>query len=150
MPEAVAGPTGRRARGEAASRTGPGFGVTGPDQGYALKLVRTLGPSIVLDQGEHLADATAGCLGVGLKRAALFGRAPVIDDLRVAFGAWGFLGGAPAELLAYRRPLFDGIAHDRVAQRGIVDRVPESTLRLTPAEVQSRLPAEWRVLLAVS
>jgi hypothetical protein len=130
--------------------TGPLFGVAGPDQGYALKLVRAVEPSLVLAPGEHVADAIAGCLGVGLKRAASFGRAPVIHDVRLAFGVWGFFEGAPAELVAYRRQFFDGVAHDLVGQRVIVDRVPPATLRLTPADVTARLASEWRVLLGVS
>ena len=46
-------------------------------------------------------------LNLALKRASLFGRAPVVHDLEVAFTIWGFLGAAPPELVALRRPLFD-------------------------------------------
>ena len=72
---------------------GPGLGVQGPDQGYALTLARRLRDQLVLTEGESADDAIAGSLGVALRRAALFGRAPVIDDLRVAFSLFGFLGG---------------------------------------------------------
>src|ERR671932_544742 len=57
---------------------GKGLGVPGPDQGYALKLARRFKERLEVAEGEHHEDAVTGCLGVALKRAALFGRAPVI------------------------------------------------------------------------
>jgi hypothetical protein len=62
---------------------------------------------------------------------------------------WGFLGDAPADLVALRTPLFQAAAHHYADQRAIVDRVPESTLRLTHGEVARRFPSEWRALLAL-
>ncbi|HEY2428023.1 MAG TPA: hypothetical protein VGI06_03760 [Acidimicrobiales bacterium] len=133
---------------EGGQPTGPRFGVAGPDQGYALKLARHLAPELVLAPSESTADVTDGCLGVALKRAAAFGRAPVIDDLRVAFGVWGFLGEAPDDLVAFRRPLFAGAAHHYNDRRLIVALVPEATVRLTPAAVAAQqLSGGWRSLL---
>ena len=129
--------------------TGPGFGKPGPDQGYALALARRFRDRLVLTEHESVEDAEAGCVGVGLNRASLFGRAPVIHDLDIAFTLWGFLGQAPDELGAFRRPLFEGAAHHYSDQRAIVDQVPDSTLRLLPAEVKARYPAEWRALLGL-
>lgn len=126
--------------------TGSLFGVSGPDQGYALKLAHLLHSRL---QADHPDDAVAGCLPVALKRAATFGRAPVMHDLEVAFTLWGFLGDAPADLVAFRKPLFDGAAHDYLLPRAIAALVPEATLRMTPLEVQSRL-AGWRELIAVA
>ena len=82
-----------------------------------------------------------------MARSALFGRAPVVHDLDIAFRIWGFLGQAPDELVAYRRPLFESVAHHYNDQRAIVDAVPEATLRLAHGEVARRFPAEWRALL---
>ena len=128
---------------------GVALGDQGPDQGFALVLARRFVDRLVLD-GVHEEDAVAGCLGLGLKRASLFGRAPVIHDLELAFRVWGFLGDAPAELVELRDPLFQAAAHHYWDQRAIVDLVPEETLRLTHTEVASRFPAEWRTLLGVS
>jgi hypothetical protein len=122
------------------------LGTTGPDQGYGLKLARQLLAQVQLADGEHAEDAMAGCVAVGLKRAALFGRAPVIYDMELAYGVWGFLDAAPAELVALRGPLFQGAAHDYWAQRDIVDRVKEETLRLAPAEVRTQVNV-WRELI---
>lgn len=133
----------------AAQPTGSGLGNPGPDQGYALVLFRSIADRIVLEEGEHLEDAKAGCIGVALRRASMFGRAPVIHDLTVALTIWGFLGQAPAELVALRRPLFQACSHHYEDRRAIVDMVPEATLRLVHGEVLRRFPDEWRALLGV-
>lgn len=127
-------------------REGRGLGTPGPDQGYALKLVRQFEKRLELAPGETAEDAIAGCVGVGLKRAALFGRAPVVYDLELAFTLFGFLGGAPIELVSFRKPLFQSASHHYWDLRAIVDRVPDETLRLTPVEVRDRLTS-WRELI---
>lgn len=128
---------------------GDGLGNPGPDQGYALKLADEVFRPL-LDLGDVDADdAVAGCLGIALKRASLFGRAPIAHDLRLAFRLWGFLDGpAPPELAEVRRRLFEGVSHHHhyFEGRAIVDVVPESTLRLHHDEVRA---ADWRTLLDV-
>jgi hypothetical protein len=129
---------------------GDRLGSPGPDQGFALNIAETFRDKLSLRPGEHAADAIAGCLTVALKRASLYGRAPVVHDLRIAFTLWGFLDEqAPDELVALRRRLFEEVAHPHhyVEQREIADLVPESTLRLTPGEVTSRHGQDWRSLL---
>lgn len=128
--------------------TGPRFGTPGPDQGYGLTLAHRLEDRLQLGPGEKAEDAITGCSGIGLRRAALFGRAPVVTDMEHAFTLWGFLGDAPAELIEYRVPLFQGVAHDYARRREIADRVAESTLRLTPEGVRQQL-SNWRALLSV-
>jgi hypothetical protein len=125
---------------------GPSLGTPGPDQGYALSLAARFHGKLDLGGAtEH--DAIAGCLGTALQRASLFGRAPVIHDLDIAFRIWGFLGDAPAELVELRNPLFEAASHHYWDQRAIVDRIPEETLRMTHQEVAKRFPAEWPVLV---
>ena len=124
------------------------FGNQGPDQGYGLVLAERFHDRLLLTEGEDEHDVMAGALGVALARASIFGRAPVIHDMELAFGLWGYLDPAPADLVEFRRPLFAGASHHYWDQRAIVDLVPESTLRLTPAAVRGRL-GEWRSLLSV-
>lgn len=126
--------------------SGPAMGRQGPDQGYALRLARAFEPRLTLAPGEHREDAVAGCMGVALARASLFGRAPIVHDLGLAFTLWGYLGDTPPELVAFRKPLFAGASHHYWDQRAIVDRVPEATLRLTPPQVRQRMDT-WRTLL---
>jgi hypothetical protein len=61
-----------------------------------------------------------------------------------AFTLWGFLVGAPAELVTYRRPVFAGADHDYSRQRAIADMVTEHALRLPLAELQEGLAGNWR------
>lgn len=125
---------------------GRAFGSAGPDLGYGLKLARLLIGKLQVPEGEHVADAVAGCFAVGAKRASMFGRAPVIYDMELAYTLWGFLGAAPADLIAFRQPLFLGVAHEYQEQRRIVDHVKESTLRLTVAQVKAQL-GDWKNLI---
>ena len=97
---------------------------------------RGVEPRLLLGAGEHSADVVVGCVGVALKRAALFGRAPIAADLEVAFGVFGFLAEPPTgERLAERRRLFAGVAHHHhyAELRRIADRVPEGVLSLGAA-----------------
>jgi hypothetical protein len=124
------------------------LGSPGPDQGFALKLARRFEDRLVVAEGESGEDAMAGCTAVAMRRCARFGRAPAVYDLSFAFTLWGFLGGAPADLLEFRAPLFRSAAHEYRAQRAIADCVVEEALRLTPEAVAERL-GQWRELLVL-
>jgi len=126
--------------------SGPRFGSVGPDAGYGLKLAKRFEADLVLGDGESAHDAVAGCFACGSRRAAAFGRAPVIYDMEWAYTLWGFLGDAPEDLLAWRRDRFRGASHDYWHGRQVVDAVAEPTLRLTPQQVRAQLGA-WRQLL---
>lgn len=126
--------------------TGKRFGTPGPDQGYALKLARRFDERVILDPGESTEDAIAGCTAVAMRRAARYGRAPVIHDLTFGFTLWGFLGDAPRDLVEARAPLFRSASHHYPAVRDIAAAVDEAALELTPEAVASRL-GEWRQLL---
>ncbi len=123
--------------------TGRHLGRPGPDQGYALALAHRFVDRLTLAVGEDTDDVIAGCLVVALRRASLFGRAPVVYDLELAFTLFGFLGSASDDLVAFRRPLFAGASHHYWDQRKIADLVPESTLRKSPVELRARLQ-DWR------
>ncbi|WP_419919951.1 hypothetical protein [Candidatus Poriferisocius sp.] len=119
---------------------GTGMGVPGPDQGYALRLARRFEQELLLEAGEEVEDVIAGCLGLALKRAAAFGRAPVMADLRVAFMLFGYLPpAAGTTFLAWRRKLFAEVSnpHHYLEARHLVNLVPEEILRLTPDEVEA-------------
>ncbi len=125
---------------------GPRLGYPGPDQGFALKLARSFEDRLVLTEGEHVDDVIAGCTTVALKRASLFGRAPVVYDLTAAFAIWGYLAAADPELVRLRKPLFEEVAnmHHYMEQRKIADLVPQAVLRLTHTEVQRVAAQDWR------
>lgn len=133
--------------GERRQPAGERLGNQGPDQGYALKLARLLEPELALTDGEHAADALAGIVAVGLKRASVLGRAPVMHDLRVGATLFGFLDAAadPA-LVALRAELFEEVGHFHhyAELRHIADLVPVDVLRQRPEQVGQRYDADWR------
>jgi hypothetical protein len=116
---------------------GPLLGHPGPDQGYSLKLARRFEGRLVLTPGEHEDDAIAGCVAVANKRASLFGRAPMIHDLTVAFTLWGFLSEADPALVAARKPRFAAaaLAAHYLERRRIADAVPAEVLRRPHTEL---------------
>lgn len=129
---------------------GPFLGYQGPDQGFVLTIAERLRPRICTSTGEHIDDAIAGSIGIALRRASMFSRAPVVHDLTIALTMWGWFDQSPAaELVKLRRQAFAGLrhgAHHYGAARRIVDAVPESTLRATPDQVTLLYPAQWHVL----
>jgi hypothetical protein len=132
---------------------GPRLGYQGPDQGYALKLAKTFTDKVHLQPDERFEDAVGGVLGIALRRASEFSRAPVIHDLTIAFTIWGFLdASAPNDLLAMRVDRFAGLSnldHHYEQSRALVDQVPDETLRMTPAQVAAAYPGRWRELTGV-
>ena len=125
----VAGPSGRRRPTPTAP--GPASASLGPTRAMrsSSPACSTTGSSLAA--GEHRADVFAGCLGVGLKRAVALRTGSCRLRPPVAFTLFGFLTDAP--LGARRRPqaLFAAAAHDYWVASGLVDAVPELTLRLT-------------------
>ena len=130
--------------------TGEHLGFQGPDQGYALTLIRLVQDSIRLQQGEHLEDAIRGTLAIALRRASRYGRAPVMHDIRFALSLWGWtLEQPPADLVVRRRAVFIGIGsvlHGYRESRALADMVPETTFSMQPEQVASSMPGSWRAL----
>ena len=128
---------------------GPRFGNQGPDQGYVLTLVSKFEGKLRLKPGERVDDVTAGCVAVALKRASLFGRAPVIHDLTAAFSLWGYLDeNPPAELVQLRQRVFAGVGnvHHWIELRRLVDGVPDETLRRPHSAIAA---SAWQDLIDV-
>jgi hypothetical protein len=117
------------------ARRGRNIGTPGPDSGFALRLAKRFEHEFALGEGESEEDVVLGVALVASKRSALVGRAPSIYDVRFALNLWRFLDpDVPADQREARRELFSSVSHDYVAQRALVDAVPEETLRLSPDE----------------
>lgn len=102
--------------------TGGTYGHPGPDAGYALR--------ILAESDIHLGDrpkVTAAVLGtIASARAAHFGRAPVIGDLRIAAALLG-LGGVGSE--ARLDDILDQAAHEHAKGQSFLATVPADVLR---------------------
>ena len=129
---------------------GERLGYQGPDQGYIIGLAKRARARVRLAPGEDMDDVLRGCSLIALRRASLFGRAPVVHDLNVALGMWGYLSDAPpADLVAVRRELFVGVgnaAHHYKEGRAIADMAPNETLRMSPSDVVTQFSTQWRSL----
>jgi hypothetical protein len=131
---------------------GERLGFQGPDQGFALKIANGFRPRLQLQRGEHADDAIRGCLGIALRRASMFSRAPVVHDLTIAFTIWGWFDPhPPKDLVAERARRFAGVAnpHHYGEARELVDMVPEHTLLASPARVADAYPSGWRELVGL-
>lgn len=128
------------------SAGGKALGAQGPGQGFVYKLFSVFDAEMHLAEGEHRSDVDEGCSGVALKRASLFHRSPVVHDLRIAYDLFGFLGEAPADLVAARKPLFSEVHHSfhYFERRAIVDLVSDEVLLQSPDQVASRVAKDWR------
>jgi hypothetical protein len=97
----------------------------------------------------------AGAVAIALRRAAVFGRAPIAADIELALRLFKYLVGdegtwPSSDLVALRRERFDAAAHDYWRRRALVDAISEETLRLSPERVSKRLenePSSWRELV---
>ncbi|MBJ7292662.1 MAG: hypothetical protein JHC78_03830 [Ilumatobacteraceae bacterium] len=130
--------------------TGEHLGYQGPNQGYVLTLASHLRSKVVVTKNERVEDVLRGCTLIALRRASLFGRAPVVHDLTLALTIWGFLSAdVPADLVATRTELFSGVdnvLHHYSQGRTLADMVPDSTLRLSVQLVTAQMPMSWRAL----
>lgn len=124
------------------------LGSPGPDQGYALHLFELIGDKILLEGGEELEDVKAATMSLATKRATLFGRAPVMADIRSALSFFGYLCDAPQTLKDFRVHALAGIAHSYFDQRDLADFVPEESLKMAAEDITARLQF-WEVLLDI-
>jgi hypothetical protein len=135
--------------GEKSYPSGALFGSPGPDSGYALTLAQRFHGRLEIATPESEHDAMAVAAELAMRRAAVFGRAPVTEDLELAFTLFGWLGGGTPELVEWRRLTVAGAGHDYARRRALVDGVPEATLRLKPGEDVRAALGNWHKLLGV-
>src|SRR6476659_11505565 len=127
----------------AAPGDGALMGRPGPNVGYAYTLAARVRPRLRLSPHEHADDVVAVLAEIAGKRAARFGRAPVIGDVDVAVELLGYDGTADAEFVELRTRLVHDAAHDYTRRRELVDAVPKALLQLRGAGLAERV-AEWR------
>lgn len=125
---------------------GNAMGSIGPDQGYAIKLATGFTERLLLGNLD-LDDVIAGGVALAMKRASLFGRAPIIYDLEVAFKIYGFTNpDASADLIDKRESLFPEVhnSHHYLELRQIVDIVSADFIKRPHSEIYSDCDANWR------
>jgi hypothetical protein len=112
--------------------TGALMGRPGPNVGYAMSLVQRRRDSLQLAPHEHAADATAVIAELAMKRAASYGRAPIMPDIEIAASLLGYEGEVDDTFATWRRDVAHGADHEYGVRRAIVDAVPDAVLRMPP------------------
>jgi hypothetical protein len=103
-------------------------GRPGPNVGYAYTLAERAHDRFRLAPHEDIHDAVTVVAEIAMKRAAVFGRAPVMADVEVALALLGYDGSADGEFAAWRAHAVHGAAHDYPRRRALVDSVPDALL----------------------
>jgi hypothetical protein len=122
---------------------GPSLGVPGPNIGYALTLVERGRERMALAPHEHWSDAAAVVGEVAMKRAASYGRAPVMADVECARLALGYQGGCEPDFAKWRVLMVEGAHESYHRRRALCDAVDLDALRLAPSALDARV-AETR------
>ena len=125
------------------------FGRPGPNVGYAYTLAQRAKDRLRLGPFEHADDVVAVIAEIAGKRAAQFGRAPVIGDIDVAIGLVGYDGTASEEFVKTRSALVHEAGHSYRRRRALVDAVPDALLRLRSGQASAEVAA-WRASLPSS
>ena len=124
---------------------GPLRGAQGPNIGYAYTLANRIKDRLKVAPHEYVGDALVVVAEIGARRAASFGRAPVIRDVEFAASILGY-DDAHDDFAPARTRLVQDAAHAYYRRRAIIDSVPDELLRATPAEARN-LIAQWRASL---
>lgn len=115
---------------------GGAFGTTGPDAGFALRLVATR--DVALAPGEHRRDADAVIAGIAAARASRLGRAPTGEDVEAALAILGYRGDGGDEATG-RRHLIAGAAHHPDRVRRVVGTIDPDFLVSDPDVIGARV-----------
>jgi hypothetical protein len=125
------------------------FGRPGPNVGYAYTLAQRAKDRLRLGPFEHADDVVAAIAEIAGKRAALFGRAPVIGDIDAAMALLGYDGTAVEDFVKVRSTLVHEAGHNYRRRRALVDAVPDSLLRSRAAQASGEVET-WRASLPSS
>lgn len=126
------------------------LGAPGPNVGYALTLAHRCAPRLHLGAHEHLDDVLAVLAEIAMRRAARFGRAPVMGDVRFASTLLGYNEAAGGDVFEWRQLVVQGAHHDYVTRRKIVDTIPASLLEVDDEHRDEQLVAFRRALRGAS
>jgi hypothetical protein len=117
---------------EAGQPMGAMLGRPGPNVGYALLLAGRVRDQLVLAPHESSDDAIAVISELAMKRAASFGRGPILHDVEGSAALLGYLGDVDPEFVAWRVQATHGADHEYGVRRAFVDAVPDAVLRMPP------------------
>jgi hypothetical protein len=116
-------------------------GAPGPNIGYAYTLANRVKDRLKLAPHEYLGDAIAVVAEIAARRAASYGRAPVIRDVEFAASLLGY--DTNDDFASTRVWLVHEAGHSYTRRRAVVDSVPDDVLRASQSEVRT-VAVQWR------
>jgi hypothetical protein len=115
------------------------FGSPGPNIGYALTLANRVRDRLALAPHERADDALAVIGELAMKRAASYGRAPVMTDVETALLVLGYQGGCAPAFAEWRAAAVEDAHHDYPLRRALCDAVDIEDLQRPPAARSAQL-----------
>ena len=73
-----------------------------------------------------------------MRRAASYGRAPVMPDVECSMLVLGYQGGCAPDFAEWRATMVEGAHHEYARRRVVVDAVSLDELRLAPSALAAR------------
>ena len=119
------------------------LGRPGPNVGYAYTLAARARDGLRISPHEHAEDVIAVIAEIAGKRAARFGRAPVMGDIDVAISLLGYDGVIDGPFLDLRIRLSHEASHSYIKRRALVDAVPDALLALPMPKLLDQVD-DWR------
>jgi hypothetical protein len=116
-------------------------GAPGPNVGYAYTLANRAKDRWKLAPTEYVGDAIAVVAEIAGRRAASFGRAPVIRDIEFAATLLGY--DTADDFASTRVRLVHDASHDYLRRRAVVDSVPDDVVRAPHNEART-VASQWR------
>lgn len=120
------------------------FGSVGPDSGFAGRLVHLFDKRLVTRRLSR-EDAVGAGTAMAARRAALSGRAPIAEDLEVAFLLAGLLEGTPGDWSLVDSKVeaaLRGSAAEPATAEEVAAELPEDWIRSKPRDIRDRLGRE--------
>lgn len=106
------------------------FGTTGPDPGWALRLISH---AELPDDDPRLGKVVTGLV---LARSAVLGRAPVPEDIEVALVMCGYFDNPPKEVLERRERWLRAVHHETRPGETAVAEIDRSVLVNKPEQIE--------------
>jgi hypothetical protein len=113
------------------------YGHPGPSIGFAMTLVNRQWDNIVLVDHEHRHDVEPLLAEIAMRRASFYGRAPIIDDVKLAIKILSY-DAAPTQGEEKWRPhLVHDCGHNEHRRRAIVNSIPEEIIEGQQDDISS-------------
>lgn len=122
------------------------LGHAGPNNGFALSLIKLESPKLNLVEHEHRHDVEVLLSEIAMRRSSNYGRAPMIGDIRFAMHLLGYDAEPTQGEEKWRPRLVSGCGHDEHRRRIIVNSIPQEIIDDSHANMHDAISGWWEKL----